>query len=128
MTKDEFVLLQLQYHQSGKGLKAFLKDSGICYSNYHYWDKKYKSADTPQELAPIMFMDTRLNEPVSSVSSNDVPSGTTLLFPNGLRAHFGREQKIYLWKFLRFNKAIDICVLKHKFLFYRVNIFNHFPN
>ena len=59
MTKDEFVLLQLQYHQSGKSLKAFLKDSGICYSNYHYWDKKYKSADTPQELAPIMFMDTR---------------------------------------------------------------------
>ena len=89
MTKDEFVLLQLQYHQSGKSLKAFLKDSGICYSNYHYWDKKYKSADTPQELAPIMFMDTRQNESVSPVSPNDVPSGTSLLFPNGLRAHFG---------------------------------------
>ena len=90
MTKDEFTSLQLQYQQSGKSLKAFLKDSGICYSNYHYWNKKYESADTSQELAPIMFMDTRLNEPVSSVSSNDVPSGTTLLFPNGLRAHFGR--------------------------------------
>ena len=89
MTKDEFTSLQLQYQQSGKSLKAFLKDSGICYSNYHYWNKKYESADTSQELAPIMFMDTRLNEPVSSVSSNDVPSGTTLLFPNGLRAHFG---------------------------------------
>ena len=62
MTKDEFVSLQLQYHQSGKSLKAFLKDSGICYSNYHYWNKKYESADTSQELAPIMFMDTRLNE------------------------------------------------------------------
>ena len=90
MTKDEFTSLQLQYQQSGKSLKAFLKDSGICYSNYHYWNKKYESADTSQELAPIMFMDTRLNEPVSSVSSNDVPSGTTLLFPNDLRAHFGR--------------------------------------
>jgi putative transposase len=90
MTKDEFTSLQLQYQQSGKSLKAFLKDSGICYSNYHYWNKKYESADTSQELAPIMFMDTRLNEPVSSVSSNDVPSGTTLPFPNGLRAHFGR--------------------------------------
>ena len=43
MTKDEFVSLQLQYHQSGKSLKAFLKDSGICYSNYHYWNKKYES-------------------------------------------------------------------------------------
>ncbi len=62
MTKDEFTSLQLQYQQSGKSLKAFLKDSGICYSNYHYWNKKYESADTSQELAPIMFMDTRLNE------------------------------------------------------------------
>ena len=90
MTKDEFTSLQLQYQQSGKSLKQFLSDTGICYSNYHYWDKKYKTVDAPKELAPIMFMDTRLNEPVSSVSSNDVPSGTTLLFPNGLRAHFGR--------------------------------------
>lgn len=100
MTKDEFTSLQLQYQQSGKSLKAFLKDSGICYSNYHYWNKKYESADTSQELAPIMFMDTRLNEPVSSVSSNDVPSGTTLLFPNGLRAHFGRGAENILMEIL----------------------------
>ena len=100
MTKDEFTSLQLQYQQSGKSLKAFLKDSGICYSNYHYWNKKYEFADTSQELAPIMFMDTRLNEPVSSVSSNDVPSGTTLLFPNGLRAHFGRGAENILMEIL----------------------------
>ena len=100
MTKDEFTSLQLQYQQSGKSLKQFLSDTGICYSNYHYWDKKYESADTSQELAPIMFMDTRLNEPVSSVSSNDVPSGTTLLFPNGLRAHFGRGAENILMEIL----------------------------
>ena len=101
MTKDEFTSLQLQYQQSGKSLKAFLKDSGICYSNYHYWNKKYESAATSQELAPIMFLDTRLNEPVSSVSSNDVPSGTTLLFPNGLRAHFGRGAENILMEILK---------------------------
>ena len=33
MTKDEFVSLQLQYHQSGKSLKQFLSDTGIFYSN-----------------------------------------------------------------------------------------------
>ena len=33
MTKDEFVSLQLQYHQSGKSLKQFLCDTGIFYSN-----------------------------------------------------------------------------------------------
>ena len=39
-----------------------------------------------RDLAPISF-----RQPVSSSSpfSADVPSGATLLFPNGLRAHFG---------------------------------------
>ena len=109
MTKDEFTSLQLQYQQSGKSLKAFLKDSGICYSNYHYWDKKYKSADTPQELAPIMFMDTRQNESVYPISPNDVPSGTTLLFPNGLRAHFGRGAENILMEILQ--KSLSSHVL-----------------
>lgn len=109
MTKDEFVSLQLEYHQSGKSLKAFLKDSCICYSNYHYWNKKYKSADTPQELAPIMFMETRVKESVSPVSPNDVPSGTTLLFPNGLRAHFGKGAESILMEILK--KSLSSHVL-----------------
>ena len=89
MTKDEFVSLQLQHQQSGKILKRFLKEAGICYSRYHYWDKKYKSDEVPQELAPIMFMEARVKDPASATFANDMPSGTTLLFPNGLRAHFG---------------------------------------
>lgn len=109
MTKDEFVSLQLEYHQSGKSLKAFLKDSGICYSTNHYWNKKYKSADTPQELAPIMFIETRVKESVSPVSPNDVPSGTTLLFPNGLRAHFGRGAESILVEILK--KSLSSHVL-----------------
>ena len=89
MTKDKFTSLQLQYQQSGKSLKQFLSDTGICYSNYHYWDKKYKTVDAPKELAPIMFMKAKAKEPASPAFANDMPSGTTLLFPNGLRAHFG---------------------------------------
>ena len=54
MNKEEFVLLQQQYLQSGKSLKDFLKDTGICYSKYNYWNKKCKSDDAPHELAPIM--------------------------------------------------------------------------
>lgn len=98
MTKDEFTSLQLQYHQSGKSLKQFLNDTGICYSNYHYWDKKYKKVDAPKELAPIMFMKARTRE---SASANDMPSGTSLLFPNGLRAHFGRGAENILMEILK---------------------------
>ena len=90
MTKNEFVSLQLQYHQSFQSFKVFLMDSGIClHSNYHYWDKKYKTIDTPKELAPIMFMKAMKKESASPASANDMPSGTSLLFPKGLRAHFG---------------------------------------
>ena len=89
MTKDEFTSLQIQFQQSGKSLKQFLKEAGICYSNYHYWYKKYKTVDAPKELAPIMFMKAMTRESASAASANDMPSGTSLLFPNGLRAHFG---------------------------------------
>ena len=58
MNKEEFVLLQQQYQQSGKSLKEFLKDAGICYSKYNYWNKKCKSDDAPHELVPIMFYRT----------------------------------------------------------------------
>lgn len=98
MTKDEFTSLQLLYQQSGKSLKQFLSDTGICYSNYHYWDKKYKKVDAPKELAPIMFMKARTRE---SASANDMPSGTSLLFPNGLRAHFGRGAENILMEILK---------------------------
>lgn len=100
MTKDEFTSLQLQYQQSGKSLKQFLSDTGICYSNYHYWDRKYITADTAKELAPIMFIKARTKESVSSAFANDMPSGTSLLFPNGLRAHFGPGADDILLKIL----------------------------
>ena len=32
MTKEEFVALQLQHQQSGKSLKKFLQEVGVCYS------------------------------------------------------------------------------------------------
>ena len=89
MNKEEFVLLQEQYQQSGKSLKEFLKDAGICYSKYNYWNKKCKSDDVPHELAPITFTENKEQPSSASSFTGDLPSGATLLFPNGLRAHFG---------------------------------------
>ena len=109
MTKDEFVSLQFQHQQSGKSLKQFLKETGICYSNYHYWDKKYKTFDTPKELAPILFMKAKAKEPASPAFANDMPSGTTLLFPNGLRAHFGAGTDDILMEILK--KSLPVHVL-----------------
>jgi len=88
MTKEAFLQLQSDHRQSGLSLKSYLKQIGRGYSTYNYWRKKYCCAeDQSHELAPISF---RPSSPSSgSVFTGDVPGGATLLFPNGLRAHFG---------------------------------------
>ena len=87
MTKEELLQLQSDYQASGLSLKLYLQQTGTCYSTYNYWRKKFCSPEEPvRDLAPISF---RRSEPSSNTFTGDVPSGATLLFPNGLRAHFG---------------------------------------
>ena len=85
MTKEEFEVLHLDLQQSGKSVKDYLRDAGVNYSTYNYWRKKLMVKDDSKPgLAPISF--TQHADPFFSSS---VPSGATLLFPNGLCAHFG---------------------------------------
>ncbi len=101
MTKEEFVSLQLQHRQSGKSLKAFLKDACISYSTYNYWHRRVRCDEAPQELAPIMFSDSMAGSRVSGSFAGGMPSGATLLFPNGLRAHFGTGTEAVLMEVLK---------------------------
>ena len=85
MTKEEFEVLQLGLQQSGKSVKDYLHDASVKYSTYNYWRKKMTEKESSKpELAPISF-----TQPSDPVFASAVPSGATLLFPNGLRAHFG---------------------------------------
>lgn len=85
MTKEEFEILQLDLQQSGKSIKEYLHEAGVNYSTYNYWRKKMiEKVSSKPELAPI-----NLTQPSDPVFTVGVPSGATLLFPNGLRAHFG---------------------------------------
>ncbi len=105
MTKEEFEVLQLNLQQSGKSIKQYLQDAGIKYSTYNYWRSKTASdrkADSP--IAPISFM-----QPKDPVFAGSVPSGATLLFPNGLRAHFGSGTEDVLMELL--NKSLSCHVL-----------------
>ena len=89
MTKEEFAELQHRHLESGKSLKEYLRQFGVCYSTYSYWRRKYLAAEEPHELAPICFRVTERSSTNPLPFSNDLSSGTTLLFPNGLRAHLG---------------------------------------
>ena len=89
MTKEEFAELQLRHQKSGKTLKEYLRETGLCYSTYNYWRKKYLTTEEPNELAPISFRKPEHSSTETLPFSKDLPCGATLLFPNGLRAHFG---------------------------------------
>ncbi len=85
MTREEFEVLQLDLQQSGKPLMSYLKDAGVKYSTYTYWRRKMEYEHKPEHpIAPIS-----LTQSPGSVFTGTVSSGATLLFPNGLRAHFG---------------------------------------
>ena len=87
MTQEEFIELQSDHQRSGLSLKLYLQKIGTGYSTYNYWRKKYCSSEEPShDLAPISFSQS---SPSSSSLVGDLPSGVSLLFPNGLRAHFG---------------------------------------
>lgn len=98
MSKSEFEELELQLQQSGLPLKSYLQQIGVSYSTYHYWRKKC-SADKDslkQELAPISF-----KQPTGELTWGElVPQGVALLFPNGLRAHFGNGSEKLLMELL----------------------------
>ena len=106
MTKEEFEVLQLDLQQSGKSIKSYLQDAGVGYSTYNYWRKKLEAEAKPARgLAPISFT-SRQSDPVFTGA---IPYGATLLFPNGLRAHFGNGTENMLMELL--NKSLDSHVL-----------------
>ena len=107
MTQEEFLQLQSDHQHSGLSLKSYLHQAGICYSTYNYWRKKFCGKEEAScDLAPISF---RSSESSSSSFTADVPSGATLLFPNGLRAHFGSGTERMLMELL--NKSLSSHVL-----------------
>ena len=87
MNRTEFEELEMQELQSGLSLKSYLRQTGVSYSTYHYWQKKYSAEkdSIKQELAPI-----NIKRPTAELSlDGQAPYGVALVFPHRLRAHFG---------------------------------------
>lgn len=98
MNRQEFEELELQLQQSGLPLKSYLQQIGVSYSTYYYWRKKCSvdKNSIKQELAPISFKQAA----TESSLEEQVPHGVALLFPNGLRAHFGSGSEEILMEVL----------------------------
>ena len=63
-------------------------------------DIKYLSDEEPHGLAPISFRGEASHSTEGLSFPKDIPSGATLLFPNGLRAHFGSGTERMLMELL----------------------------
>lgn len=98
MDKLEFKELELRVQHSGQTLKSYLQQAGISSSTYRYWRRKYSAdkGDAEQELAPISFKQPNPELPLEE----QFPQGVALLFPNGLRAHFGNGSEKLLMELL----------------------------
>ena len=102
MNRQEFEELELQVQQSNLLLKSYLQQIGVSYSTYHYWRRKCSidSNSIKQELAPISFKQTA----TETSPEEQVPHGVAVLFPNGLRAHFGNGSEEILMEL--FTKSL----------------------
>ncbi|OUN79283.1 hypothetical protein [Bacteroides sp. An51A] len=98
MNRTGFEELEMQVQQSGLSLKSYLRQIGVSYSTYHYWRKKCSVGknSVKQELAPICFKQAA----TESSLEEQIPHGVALLFPNGLRAHFGNGSEEILMELL----------------------------
>ena len=90
MTKKEFELLQKRQKESGKSVKAFLKEERIWFTRYYYWKKKYCQSKIDAGLVPIEIHNNPESHSVSLEGIRGEIGGVNLAFPNGFRAHFGR--------------------------------------
>ena len=101
MTKEEFELLQKRQKESGKSVKAFLKEEGIWFTRYYYWKKKYCQPKIDAGLVPIEIHNNPESHSVSLEGVRGEIEGMSLAFPNGLRAHFGRGSEKVLMEVIR---------------------------
>ena len=89
MNRTGFEELEMQVQQSGLSLKSYLRQIGVSYSSVGKNSVK-------QELAPICFKQAA----TESSLEEQIPHGVALLFPNGLRAHFGNGSEEILMELL----------------------------
>ncbi len=53
MTKDDFLKLQELQRNSGLSLMKYLKEKGLSYSTYNYWNRKFRSLESEESEIPF---------------------------------------------------------------------------
>ena len=101
MTKEEFEFLEKRQKESGKSVKAFLRDEGVWFTRYYYWKKKYSQQKMEAGLVPVEIHNYTESHCLGLEGIRGEIGGVSLVFPNGLKAHFGRGSEKVLMEVMR---------------------------
>jgi len=92
MTETEFRELQRKQRESGLGLKAYLRQKTIPYSNYYYWLGKYGNNNSARNvIAPISIRRSATASPHEGIS---------VMLPDGMQIHFSPAMEESALRFL----------------------------
>ena len=81
MTKDEFLELQVKQRESGVSLMKYLREIGLSYSTYTYWNRKYRALESEEPDTPFAQVTLQTSTTVALPSCS---GHITLQFPNGV--------------------------------------------
>ena len=91
MTKDEFLELQVKQRESGVSLMKYLREVGLSYSTYTYWNRKFRTLKSDALETPFAQVTLQRSTAVAFPSCS---GHITLQFPNGVhvRLDSGMEE------------------------------------
>ena len=91
MTKDEFLELQVKQRESGVSLMKYLREVGLSYSTYTYWNRKFRTLESEELDTPFAQVTLQTSTAVTLPSCS---GHITLRFPNGVhvRLDSGMEE------------------------------------
>lgn len=81
MTKDEFLELQVKQRESGVSLMKYLREVGLSYSTYTYWNRKFRTLESDALETPFAQVTLQRSTAVAFPSCSGY---ITLQFPNGV--------------------------------------------
>ena len=82
-TQQQMLSMIASWKQSGLSQKAYCEQNNIRYYVFHYWYKRYKDIQTPQQDTGFVPLNVK-----PSISLDTSNAGIELLLPDGKRILF----------------------------------------
>ena len=80
VTEERILALIRHWQGSGISQKAFCKKKAIAYATFHYWYKKFRDVDSPEDIVPSFVPVTIADAVGTFFCSVRLPDGVVIDF------------------------------------------------